>query len=738
MSRLFSSWAVVAILTFLAIALRIWDPTPIRQLRHMAFDSYQRISPRDFSSDLPVRIVDIDDASLEKLGQWPWSRTRLGTLVDQLNANGAAAIGFDFVFSEPDRTSPEEVLAGLPPSPALKPLRRLFEDFPTNDATFAATISRNNVVLGAILNNGGGGPTHPPLAGFAHAGDDPRAFVPPYTGVTGNLPVLEKAARGLGILNWVPDGDQIIRRVPLLARIGDELYPAFSTELLRTAQGASSYLIKSSGANEEEAYGSETGLVALRVGEMILPTAANGEIWLHFTGHQPQRLLPAWKILNGDVDRAEIEGRIMLIGTSAPGLFDLRATPLDAAIPGVEVHAEALEQMITGASLIRPDFALAVELIALLAAGLIIAGLIGVVGPQWTAVVALVVMVVNNWASWVAFSDHGWLLDPVYPSLMTASVYVAGTLTGYIRAERQKGEVRRAFGHYLSPSLVEDLAEHPEHLVLGGEERELTILFSDVRGFTSISETMGPTQLTGFINRLLTPLTDVILQSGGTIDKYMGDAVMAFWNAPITDEAHAINACRAALQMHDCLADLNREIETEAREVGRDPVPIQIGIGLNTGPACVGNLGSRQRFAYSAIGDDVNVASRLEGQTKTYGVQTLVSEATVHAAQAFAYLELDRLKVQGRQEPVTIFALLGDQAVSRSDNFINLKAANDGLLAAYRARKWDEANTLIATCQELGGIHLETHYEALQKRLNNFKRRPPGPQWDGSVAALGK
>jgi len=736
--HLLSNWAIVAILTLLAIGLRIADPEPIRQLRLMAFDTYQRLAPREFAPDQPVRIIDIDDASLKRYGQWPWPRSRLAEIVNTLNDMGAVAIGFDFVFGEPDRTSPEEIIAGLPPGPEIELLTGLLAKRRTNDQLFADAMGRGNVVLGTILNRSGGGATNKSSAGFAHAGDDPRRFVPVFSGVTGNLPVLEKSARGLGMLNWVPDGDQIVRRLPLLASVDGELYPAFTIELLRVAQGAGSYLVKSSGASEEEAFGASTGIVAVRVGDVVLPASANGEMWLHYTGQRKARTIPAWKILSGEVSGDQINGRIILIGTSAPGLFDLRATPLDAAIPGVEIHAEGLEQMIAGTLLIRPDFALAVELGALLAVGLTISLLIGLVGPQWTALVALFALGTANWFSWRAFSESGWLIDPVYPTLMAVAVYMAGTVAGYVRTERQRNEVRRAFGYYLAPSLVEDLAEHPEHLVLGGEERELTVLFSDIRSFSAISETMGPTELTGFINRFLTPMTEVILDRGGTIDKYMGDAVMAFWNAPLDDAEHASNACQAALDMHKRLVQLNREIAEQSGEDGLDHPPIRIGVGLNTGSACVGNLGSRQRFAYSAIGDDVNVASRLEGQTKTYRVDTLVSASTVLSAPGFAFLELDRLRVRGRAEPVVVHALLGDQEYANSADFGELDAANGVMLAAYRERRWKEALAALQTCAALGGSRLEFHYAALGKRIRTFNRRPPDPDWDGSISAQNK
>jgi adenylate cyclase len=727
----------VLVLTALAVAVKLWDPLPIEQLRLFAFDTYQRLAPREWSPDLPVRIVDIDDAALAKYGQWPWPRNRLADLVDKMNAAGAAAIGFDFVFSEADRTSPEQLLANLPEGRGLDTLTEYLGGLTPHDEIFGTALAGGNGVLGVLLNQSGQGPEHEPRASFAHSGDDPLQFVFQFSGVAGNVESIEVAAKGLGTLNWVPDADQIVRRVPLIARIDDRLYPTLAAELLRVAQGASTYLIKSSGASGEEAFGASTGVVAARVGSLEVPTTPQGEVWVRYAGSHKERYIPAGDIIEGLVDPDQLAGRIVLVGTSASGLFDLRATPLNSALPGVEVHAELAEQMVLGEHLIRPDFAEVAEAAYLVVLGLMMALLISRIGPQWTGVVALIAMVGANGLSWFAFTERGWLVDPVYPTAMGAAVYVAGTLAGYLRSEAERDQVRNAFGRYLAPALVEQLAADPSRLRLGGEMRDVTVLFLDIRGFTSISERMDATELTQFINRFLTPMTDEILAHGGTIDKYMGDAIMAFWNAPIEEAEHAAMGCDAALAMVRRLAVFNTEL-VPADGGPRELPEVRIGIGLNTGPCCVGNLGSEQRFAYSAIGDDVNVASRLEGQTKTYGVAIIIGEATAAGAPDHALIEIDLLRVQGKQLPVRIFALMGSPDYAAAPEFVDLKLRHQAMLEAYRGRRWAEALRQIEACEQAQDGRLQTVYGLYRERIAHYRRHPPPKDWDGVAVALGK
>ncbi len=331
-------------------------------------------------------------------------------------------------------------------------------------------------------------------------------------------------------------------------------------------------------------------------------------------------------MLAGENDPNDVAGMILLVGTSAPGLNDLRATPLDAALPGVEIHAQAIEHILSGRSLSRPDYAVAIEILLVVLVG----AALGAVLPRLSAGAAALlggsIIVAIFVGGWLAYNNLHLLLDPSYPALAIGLLVALATLYVYRRVEQQRGQVRLAFSHYVAPAVVDELIAHPERLELGGEVRELTILFCDVRNFTSISEQLTAHELTQFINNLLTPLTDIILKRRGTIDKYMGDAIMAFWNAPLDDPAHASNACAAALEISRRMRDLNVAWQQEAAEKGRKYVPVAVGVGINSGDCCVGNLGSSQRFDYSAIGDDVNVASRLEGLSKQYGVTIVVGE----------------------------------------------------------------------------------------------------------------
>jgi len=720
-----------------ALALRILDPGPVARLRSLVFDTYQQIEPRKYDPGLPLRIVDIDEESLKKIGQWPWPRTMLAELVQKLSENGAAAIGFDMVFPESDRMSPANALRFWPKSDALTGLRSEVEKLPSNDQTLAEAIAQSQVVLGFIATPAG---TSIPeqKAGFAHGGDDPRLFAPSYPGAAASLTELQDKAKGAGSLNWIPEHDQIIRRVPMLVQIGDKLYPSFAADMLRLAQGASTYVVKSSGASSEKSFGAKTGIVKIRIGDFEVPTEANGEMWIRFTPHSKERFLPAWKVLNGDIGKDDIEGRLMVIGTSAAGLLDLRATPLEASVPGVELHAQAIEQMLQGAFLQRPDFATPAELLYILMLGILIAVLIYRLGALGSAILGAFAVAAVVAVSWYAFHAFGWLVDPIYPAIALTAIYLAGTLFVFLRTERERNRVRHAFGHYMAPALVERLAGDPSQLRLGGETRDMTLLFSDVRGFTTISEGLDAEELTRFLNTLFTPLSNIILEEQGTIDKFMGDAVMAFWNAPLDDAEHASHACRAALRMMGEMQKLNEHWQQEAAAKGRPFAPVKIGIGLNTGVCCVGNLGTETRFDYSVIGDNVNVASRLEGQSKTYEVVTIVGESTTARAPDFAFIELDLLKVKGKTDATRIFALLGDSALKETHGFKDLNERHNEFLKKYRARDWDAADLLRRECDRMNGSSLHRLYALYKERIEFFRHNPPPPDWDGTAEALAK
>jgi adenylate cyclase len=720
-----------------ALALRIWDPSPVARLRAMVFDTYQQIKPRKFDPDLPLRIVDIDEESLKRIGQWPWPRTVLAELVRKLSDDGAAVIGFDMVFPEPDRMSPANALRFWPQSDALAGLREQVEKLPSNDQVLAEAIGQSPVVLGFIATPQGGSMPQS-KAGFAHGGDDPTLFAPSYAGAAASLPELQDKATGAGSLNWLPEYDQIIRRVPMVIQIGGKLYPSFAADMLRLAQGASTYIVKSSGASGEKSFGEKTGIIKIRIGDYEVPTEADGQMWIRFTPQAKGRYLPAWRVLNGDIGKKDIEGRLAIIGTSAAGLLDLRATPLEASVPGVELHAQAIEQILQGSFLQRPDFATPAELLYILVLGLLIALLIYRLGAAGSAVLGGIAVAAVIGVSWYAFDAFGWLVDPIYPAIALTAIYLAGTLFVFLRTERERNRVRTAFGHYMAPALVERLADDPSRLKLGGETRDMTLLFSDVRGFTAISEGLDAEELTHFLNSLFTPLSKIILDEQGTIDKFMGDAVMAFWNAPLDDDEHASHACHAALRIMSEMPALNEHWRGEAEAKGRPFNPVKIGIGLNTGVCCVGNLGSETRFDYSVIGDNVNIASRLEGQSKMYDVITIVGESTTARVPDFAFLELDLLKVKGKSEATRIFALLGDSALKHTRGFIDLTARHQEFLKKFRARDWDAADMIRRECDRMNGFGLHRLYALYRERMDFFRDNPPPPDWDGTAEALSK
>lgn len=728
---------IVGAVIFASLALRVWDPGAVARLRALVFDSYQRIAPLQFDPKTPVRIVDVDEESLKRIGQWPWPRTVLGDLVAKLQENGAAAIAFDMIFPEPDRMSPANAVQYWPQSALIAGLKPELDKLPTNDQVFSKAIGAAPVVMGFIASSQA--QTLPESkAGFAHGGDDPRLFTPHYPGAVVSLEILQAPALGAGALNWIPEYDQIIRRMPMVVNVGDTLYPSFAADVLRLAQGASTYVIKSSGASGEKAFGEKTGIVEVRIGDFEVPTEANGQMWLRYTTHTPERYLPAWKVLDGQIGADEIAGRILLIGTSAAGLLDLRATPLEASVPGVELHAQAIEQIIRGTFLLRPDFATPMEILYILVLGLLIAVLIYRAGALGSALVGVAAVVFVVWMSWYAFNNWGWLVDPVYPTIALAAIYLTGSSFVFLRTERERNRVRHAFSRYMAPALVERLADDPKRLKLGGETRDMTLLFSDVRGFTAISEGLDAEELTRFLNELFTPLSNIILEEQGTIDKYMGDALMAFWNAPLDDADHVYHACKAALRMVEQLTPLNERWQRDAEAAGRNFNPVRLGIGLNTGQCCVGNLGSETRFDYSVIGDNVNIASRLEGQSKTYGLVTIAGEETASRAGDLAFLELDLLRVKGRTEATRIYALLGDESMKRSGTFIALNEKHQEFLSRYRAKDWDGAEALRVKCETLAGTQYEQFYTLYRERIASFRLSPPPDDWDGTAQAMSK
>ncbi|WP_374371111.1 CHASE2 domain-containing protein [Dongia sp.] len=863
---------LVGLLLLALLVLRYQDPAVVQKLRFLQFDFFQQMAPRP-DAKAPVVIVDIDEESLASIGQWPWPRTVLADLVDKLTAAGVAAIGFDVTFPEADRSAPGWLFDALD-NGSMGAIEPDFMTGPSNDEIFAESMRKSRVVLGISGTNRMSAKGDKPIATpLGEIGGDPRPFIAAYAGIVSNLTELDQAASGRGAFSLRLESDNILRRVPALIRVEQQIYPALVIELLRVALGEPSLSIRSN----------QHGIDSIIVKRMRIPTDQTGSIWVRYQARDPGLYVSAADIVAGKIPAEKLAGRIALVGTSAAGLEDIVATPL-GPVPGVEVHWQMLGSILSNQYLTRLSYADAVELAAILVIGLLIIFLMMRLRARWTALLLLGLLAVLGGAAWYAFSQHGLLFDAVYPGIATLLLYTAQVYVNHYVSERQRRQVSDAFGRYLSPILVQRLAKDASHLQLGGETKDMTILFCDIRGFTQISERFkgNPQGLTTLINRFLTPLSEEVLHHNGTIDKYIGDCIMAFWNAPLDDPNHARNACSAALAMFSALERLNVELATEARQVSeQDRLPrvyrrlkelgdeeneerlqlaailrssasegnayaqytlgkayrdgligqrstdeavrlfaaaaaqgfppaqrnlgerlargdgvardevmalhwltlaardglaaaeevrielmqrmpvteitkaerrarawrpsslrhgivhMQMGIGINSGECVVGNMGSRLRFDYSVLGDAVNVAARIESQSSNYGVGIVISESTYAQAEDFAALEIDRVIVKGKSEPIRIYALLGTPDLAQSAEFRDLAWRHEAMLQAYRERQWQEGLQHIDACKELWPS-LEPLYELYRDRIENLIKDPPSPDWDGVFVALKK
>jgi adenylate cyclase len=712
-------------------ALRIVDPAPIQELRVRTFDTFQYIDPR-VKTARPVTIIDIDEKSLAKLGQFPWPRTRIADLVTNLTRLGAVVIAFDIVFSEPDRLNPDaaaDTFRNLD-----EQTREKLRALPSNDQVLADAMRKSRVVLGEsglpyVISEFD---KSLPLTGLAMLGEEPQRFMFDFPGLLRNVHVLEEAAGGRGLFTIKPERDGIIRRVPMIMLAQGATMPALSFEMLRLATGSDTILIKTD----------QAGIKSVGVKGLQIPTDRNGQLWVHFARNDPSIYLSAVDVLEGRVAPEMIARKLILIGTSAVGLNDIKTTPVSPATPGVEIHAQVLESALTGAVLSQPNYGIVIEFAAAMVFGLLVIAFAPLFGPVTLVAVGALFATLLVGTSWYFYTQHRLLVDFTYPLLSTTAIYLTLIFSSFVREQAQRRQIRSAFGQYLSPALVEQLAQSPEKLVLGGEEREMTIMFSDVRGFTTISESYkrDPQGLTTLMNRFLTPLTNAILARKGTIDKYMGDAIMAFWNAPLDDPQHQLNACQAAVDMLGRIDELNKARELEAKEGGHTHIPINVGVGLNTGTCVVGNMGSDLRFDYSVLGDSVNLASRLEGQSKEYGFPIIVGSKTALAVKdQFAILELDFIMVKGKKEPEVIYAIAGREDTVQSGRFQRLRNLTIEMLACYRSRDWEGALAAIERGRRSDDAGaLELLYRLYETRIRDFQKNPPPDDWNGAYALLTK
>ncbi|MCU4653315.1 adenylate/guanylate cyclase domain-containing protein [Roseibacterium sp. SDUM158016] len=719
-------------MTALLVALTVLAPPILERARDAVFDSYQRASPRPYDPAAPVHIIDIDEAALDAYGQWPWPRSYLAAMTDRLFEHGAAAVGYDVLFAEPDRTSPERIAEswtrfrpGIPP--VLPDL-----GLPPHDLVFAQAIEGRPVVLS--VSGAAEGEVPLPKAGVAVTGDWPAGLTA-FPGAIVNLPGLTAAAAGLGTISLGRTADGVTRTVPMVTMIGDTPMPSLAAELLRVAQGAGGHLLRTSEASGEVS-GGTVAAVAMRTGALSFPVEADGRFRIHFAGYTPERVTPVGRVLEAEgIDpdlQARVAGRIVLVGSSAQGLFDIRTTPLDGAIAGVTLHAEIIEQIVEGDFLSRPDWMPGLELLLVVLTGLTLTALQmrerPVLGVAAAAILAGGVVLGGT----LAFRHAGVLFDPVMPALTALAVFLPGTTLGFLAKERARRAIRARFAYFLPPSLIGRIEANPEAaLTPGGAERELTVMFVDMRGFSTVTEGMPPDRVVALVNTYLSAVAEALVDRGATIDKFMGDAVMAFWNAPIAAPDHVALGLEA-------IAAVEQAVSRATAELAETGLPaVRVGIGLNTGMAFVGLMGSRDRLSYTCIGDSVTLAARLEGLTRAYGVTNCVGpEAAAGCPPGLIAVPLDRIAAKGFARAVEVFTVLPEDTPGL--------AAFAGALgvgrAAYLAQDWDAAEDAFSDIarQEPAFCDTGALVQLYLDRIAAWRLDPPPPEWDGAEVALNK
>ncbi len=714
-----------------------------QELENYVFDNYNQLYPREKTDK--VIIVDYDDESLKRVGQWPWPRTKIAQLVDNLTAMGAQVIAFDGVLAEEDASSPKHILNNIPEEEKFQAFREEILRLEDHDDVLARSIEKAGMFIagftGGSYSQSSGKPVLKRKILMKPASQQEfLEYAIPFNKAATFLPTLQDKAFGNGSFLANPDFDGILRNAGLIFSDGNNLFPSLSLEAIRALEENKKEFVKIE-PNPDFKNNLYATAYLLTIGTYKVPIQKDGIVKVYYRpfDESGEDYISAYKILDNDADAQErIKDKIVLIGSSAEGLKDLRSTSIEKFQPGVEIHANIIEQILQEKYLLRPLFANALEAVFVLFIGVLLVLMSPFVSVVATGAISVGLMSAAFAASYVGYIDHGYLIDPVYPSLCIFLIFVTSTLLTYLRTEYERGQIRDAFGLYISPEYMKELTENPEKLKLGGENRILTVMFTDIRNFTGISEGLSPEELIQLMNDFLTPMSDLVMQNKGTIDKYMGDAMMAFWNAPLDDVEHARHACLTALGMQKALDPINERLTAKARELGKEPVLLNAGIGINTGLCAVGNMGSRQRFAYSALGDSVNVASRLEGQTKTYGAGILIGERTWELVKDMACLEVDLLQAKGKTKPEKVFALLGDKDLKNDHGFDALYRSHQNMIKAYRDTNFVEAQRHLEECIKLDFYNLNTLYSLYKERITAMIQNPPAANWDGIYVAKTK
>ncbi len=634
---------------------------PMQRAEAWLYDTWlMRTAPAGV--DDRVAILDIDEASLKRVGRWPWSRDTMRELVDKLfDQYYVGALGFDVVFAEPDTSSGLDSLNRLAQSDLAgsrdfqAALGRLAPRL-DYDARFAQALAERPVSLGYYFIPQGYGDARsgslPPPSLALDAFRPLQPGMPPATGYGANLPVFQQAAQGAGFFNMRADADGTARRMHLVAPYGEGYYQALSASTLRVAFGGDPLV---AGVEPSSFLGRRYAAPWIEVGGIRVPLSADGSVHVPYRAGSPFPYISAAQVLAGKVPLAQLENRIVLLGSTAPGLADLRVTPFSNAFPGVEIHAHLIAGMLDGTTRYTPPWAADAVLIAVLLLGALLTLVLLRFGPI-TGLVASLGLLALLLAAYAAAWSRFWVVPMATPMLTVVGLYAFNTAYGFFAETRNKHQMTKLFGQYVPPELAAEMSQDPAHYTMEGQSRDMTVLFSDIRGFTNFSEKLPPAELAEVLNAYLSTMTRIVQQQRGTIDKYIGDAIMAFWNAPVDLADHATRAVQTALEMQAALPQLNQEF------AARGWPEVKIGVGANTGRMSVGNMGSEFRMSYTVMGDAVNLGSRLEGITKQYGVGILVTRPTVEADPVHAFMKIDDVRVKGKETPVAIYEPLGVKA----------------------------------------------------------------------------
>ncbi len=644
---------VLSTLVLLAgVGVQIREPSVVVDLRDAIFDRYQRAMPRTYQP-APVRIVDIDEASLDRLGQWPWPRTRVAEMVAKLRGLGAAAVAFDILFAEPDRTSPEWIVDEWRAGPEI---REILKNLPDHDRVLARELAVGGTVTAFALTPDRR-ETGPPerKARFVRMGDPGPLPLHRHGGAVKSMPLLEQAATGNGFINFSPGRDGVVRRVPLLLELEGELYPSLLAEALRVGSGRANYTLVSKADDDRRDAGKSVPVFEVRIGRMAIPTDPTGHVRVYMTNPVAERYVPAWKVLDDQAAGLIPEGSLVLVGSSATGLQDLRFGTLGKVVPGVEVHAQIIEQILHGVYIARPPWALLLELMAALVTWVIIL-LFGLRGrPRAQAGGAAGGIAVSVAGGGDAWSSSRRLLDPVTPSLVIAGSFVAYLAPQLVASEREQRWVREAFANYLSPNLVDHLIHNPGELRLGGERRECSFVLTDVADFTRLVENSDPEELSETINDYLDGMVSIAFKYDGTLDRIVGDAVAVLFSAPVTQSDHPERAVACALEM-----DLFAQGYAERCRARGIPFG-HTRIGVHTGEVVVGNFGGSSHFDYRPLGDPINTSARLETVNRQLGTRVCVSGVTVAACEHFHGRPAGDLLLKGKSVPLEAWEVLTEE-----------------------------------------------------------------------------